>query len=203
MKYIVGLWYDVDLENPVDNDSNWRLIDFRNGAPDDVLTVEVKERVERGDAWMIIRGTADAPSRHATVVSDANCVWSLAKGYDDPHTGVLFWTGTIEELSPSRQEREVSARALLKEYSDWCNGSGYSYRVEAESTCPACHLHPRVVVAEARNYYDVAVDYMCDEIRQAIAIHAASSVTPSEIEIEVEGNAMWLREFHDFVPQPA
>ena len=206
MKYIVGLWYDVDLENPVDNDSNWRLIDFRNGAPDETLTAEIKQRVERGDAFMACYVVSPkAGHDHSTVVNDADNLWTLSTHsahWSPSDAGVLFWTGAIEELAPSRTEREASARVILREYTDWCNGSGYTYKVEAVSTCPTCGEHPKEVVAHEANYYDVAVDQMCDEIRHAIAVHAALFPL-EEIEIEVEGNAMWLGEFHNFVPQPA
>ena len=197
VKYIVGLYHDMDLENPTDNDSNWRIISFLEGAPDQVMSDAIKKKVERGDAWML----SYTPNK-----GGGDCLWTLSAKTDQwvEADAVLFWTGVIEELAPSRQEREDSARALLKEYTDWCNGTGYSYKVEVLGKCPTCGCKPKKLIAHEVGFLGVAVDYMCDEIRNDIAIHAASVSIPLDaIKVQVKGNASWLAEQHKFVPQPA
>lgn len=132
--------HDQDTESP-NTYENWKLVSFNSrhtsyGDPYDYLlppdeygepvpaNIGIRRKLKTGTAFIL------------SYFEHGNCVWGL-KGethncqWDTARiAGILFWEGKSKELPKSYEEREEWARSFLKEYTEWCNGNCYYFRIE-------------------------------------------------------------------------
>lgn len=135
----VEIYHDLDVENPCDEYSTWRLYSFSPKHlsyrdPDDFFpggkaTPELGDKLKNGLAWIL------------SYFEHGNCVWMLS---DEPRgilagdwrwdgvdvAGVLVWERPPGELGlQTKEERRAAAAAFAKIYTSWCNGETYYYNV--------------------------------------------------------------------------
>jgi len=130
--------YDHDTESPIENGA-WELHSFnrchRNFAhPEKFLPPDIglRRKLNCGTAFLL------AYYEHGL------CNWSLSgEGpqcrWDSVQcAGVLIYKDPIKYLPKTYQERANMARSFLEEYTTWCNGECYWYRIEEEIMCNEC-----------------------------------------------------------------
>ena len=120
------------------------------------------------------------------------CLWSIASLQQSARgcpfdqvsvAGVLIWEGPEDHLGAKKYEdRKRDAGWFVGEYTDWCNGAVYDIVVSRGNE-----------ELEGHNYIpDSALD---SSIRDLVHPH-----TKGEKNVNVEGDAAWLAQYHNLIP---
>ena len=175
----VKLYNAIDTECPNDWEGGWRLVSFNSRHvnyehPHEYLlsdNIGIRRKLECNTAFIL--------SYH----EHGLCSWSLGPGPNCPWdtrqmAGILIWTDN--DWRPDMDKREDDARNFLKCYTDWCNGSVYTYAIEDEDS--------EEEEEYGGDWYDHDIDSMFEEIRHQ---------TKDADEVKVSGEAEWLSNYHD------
>lgn len=174
--YTVDFGFDHSPDDPNDQDGSWRVYSFNSRHvhfqhPDEFNKKELKSKLKRGYAFML------------SYYEHGLCRWSLSgEGSRDiwdsnQCAGVIVWEEDEDNISSD--DRAQDARNHLEEYTDWCNGHVYTFRISDSKgeTVDSCS-----------GFYSSGKDEMLSEIHAYTAGHL----------VKVEGEAHYIGDDYDF-----
>jgi hypothetical protein len=121
---------DSDTENPCDSDQfkvhsfSRRHSNFKDPNELGLGKVGLRRKLEAKTAFIL------------SYFEHGDCVWSLeGEGPSCPWdsvrvAGLLVWEGKPNDIGKTPAQREAAARSFIENYTDWCNGRCYHWRVE-------------------------------------------------------------------------
>lgn len=136
-KYTIEINYDSDMGCPCEeNDGEWQIYSFckdhvrfkdpselfddETGKPKD----DIAEKLKTGLAFFL------------SYYEHGNCLWSLAGTgpkceWDSVQfAGIAIWEEPEENIgAKTYEERKKDCENALEQYTDWCNGECYYYRI--------------------------------------------------------------------------
>ncbi len=150
-QYRVTIEHDPDTQNPF-NCSSWDFHSFTDTNPlQFVYDVELMAR-----------------SFLLSYFEHGNCLWSLSGEGIPCQWDTVNSAGIL--IAPTAHEANTdTARAILKEYTDWCNGESYWYSIEAEvEVCAHCHDTEWEVVDSCCGF--IGSEYIISVIKEQLTL---------------------------------
>lgn len=138
-KYHITIQHDGDTEDPSNNgdDGRWKIYSFNNRLhnfrdPEKLLIAE-----ETGDMKAdIVAKLESGLAFFLSYYEHGLCMWSLAGTgpqcqWDTvSKAGIAIWEEDSENIGgKTYEERAKDCKVELEEYTDWCNGNCYHYKI--------------------------------------------------------------------------
>lgn len=195
-KIRVTVEHDEDTESPMDWECAWRLISFNrrhinSGDYEDYFDVMFDEDLAKTNGRKAattlepnnigLRRKLDVGTAFTlSYFEHGNCVWSLPGSgpqcqWDNAEfAGLLLWEHSPKEMgAKTYKERAKDAASFLKQYTHWCNGECYWYKIEKiteddEEEVGACGCFigdeniKEAVAEELLAYKDYEIEYAGD-----------------------------------------
>jgi hypothetical protein len=175
-----------DAESPLEY-SPWVLVSFnsRHGNYDkdfDPRGAGIRQKVKGATAFLL------------DYFEHGQCIWSLrGEGVQDrwdTSRGAGVILGNYKELKHlSHDERRQDARAMMRRYTDWCNGNIYEYVFVPEHTCSQCS-HTKLDWGDtdwSGTWYDT----------DDMFAHIQTEMKREEYKVDkISGGAAWLADHH-------
>lgn len=185
MDVVLTINRDGDLECPNSRDCDWKLYSFCkrhvNYRDPEGLGLRLADRNSPGAVTdkRLQRMLRGGLAFWAYYVEHGPCEWGLA---DDPpagadflwdgvrYAGILVWEEDEHDLGPrAYADRKEDAARFCRIYTDWCNGDGYRYQVDADVRCGSCGREQQGrTVDGAGGFYGTEADAMLEEIQAAV-----------------------------------
>jgi hypothetical protein len=163
----LSIEHDCDVEHPL-AEGLWKVHSFCSSHIDYALhgkfcpiSEELSQKLKDGRAFRLSY-YEHGLCKWGLIGETPNCPWDNVND-----AGLLVFYGNKEEeeyLPESYEDREAIARAIMAEYTSYCNGECYFYTIEEEILCDKCgNVEDTVLIDSCGGF--IGSEYMIEVLK--------------------------------------